>query len=381
MTLGKFTGRNLKTMRAKYDAALHQMENGVDPTAQKRRQVGTSFGHVAERYIVEELLAKDKNGKPVLRQGHQAEGYLRRLWLGEVLHQKKISTFNSSSWQNTWEPGSKPYFKNTPAARIEREHIIERLDEIAAEHGKFAARHALDAIRRCLNWAAKKPAFGLKFSAATGLVDADIGLKGKALQRTRVLTDDELRAIWNACEDDAFGKLVKLLLLTGQRRNDIAHMVWPELSDTPEGKLLTIPPARFKSAAAQEVPLSAMAAEIIDGLPRIKGSPYVLTSAGKRFSGFSKPKRRLDMASGAKGWKLHDLRRTVRTRLGQLRIEPLIAELVIGHSAPSLHQIYDQSTHREEKREALEKWAAKLATILSPPPAKKGKASLRLVAA
>jgi hypothetical protein len=113
----------------------------------------------------------------------------------------------------------------------------------------------------------------------------------------------------------------------------------------------------------------------------IKGSDYVLTNNGKRLGGFSKPKKRLDEASGVSKWKLRDIRRTVRTRLSELRIEPLTCELVIGHSAPTLHQIYDKSTHRPEKREALEKWAAKLATTISPPPAKKGKAPLRLVAA
>src|SRR5262249_42041564 len=152
-------------------------EGGKHPTVEKRRREGTSFTYVAERFIADVLRAKAKDGTPLLRQGHQTEGYLRRCWLGQVGTHTKASTFGASSWSTTWSPPRPPGVFAGPVAAIEREHILDRLDEIAGEDGKFASRHAMDAIRRVLNWAAKKPVFGLRFSAAAGLVDADIDLK------------------------------------------------------------------------------------------------------------------------------------------------------------------------------------------------------------
>jgi hypothetical protein len=119
----------------------------------------------------------------------------------------------------------------------------------------------------------------------------------------------------------------------------------------------------------------------------VKGSPYVLTRDGRRFGGFTRPKRRLDKASGVRDWKLHDIRRTVGTWLGELGIEPFVADLVVGHAtvAPGARKHYDFALYRAPKRTALEKWEAALANIINPPPKqaadKKGRGDqLRLVA-
>src|SRR5262249_33546272 len=146
ITLGRFTGRNLKVMRGKYDKALADMEGGKHPTAEKRRREGTSFQQVAERFIVDVLRAKTKDGTPALRQGRQVENYLRRCWLGQTGTHTKTSTFGASSWSTTWSPPRPPGMFAGPAAAIEREHILDRLEEVKAD-SKHAARHAMDAIR------------------------------------------------------------------------------------------------------------------------------------------------------------------------------------------------------------------------------------------
>jgi integrase len=178
-----------------------------------------------------------------------------------------------------------------------------------------------------------------------------------------VLTDDELRAVWRAAGEYPFGAFVKMLILTGQRRGEVAGMRWSEVN----GDLWTLPPERMKGDAAHEVPLSGMAVELLESLPHVGGGDYVFsTTAGQRpISGFSKNKRRLRAGNG---WTLHDLRRTVRTRLSGLGVPDLISELIIAHRRPELHAIYDLHTYREEKREALEKWAARLLSIVEPPP-------------
>lgn len=133
-----------------------------------------------------------------------------------------------------------------------------------------------------------------------------------------------------------------------------------------ETALWTIPAPRMKGGAAHEVPLSGLALEIIKSLPRFAG-PYVFTTTGgeRPVSGFSKAKARLDAgAPGMAPWRMHDLRRTVRTGLGALPIPSHVCELVIAHAQPGLHKVYDLHSYRDEKQRALDLWAARLSEIV-----------------
>ena len=160
-------------------------------------------------------------------------------------------------------------------------------------------------------------------------------------------------------------------MLTGQRLNDVAHAQREDI-DIGTG-VLAVPPERFKTGVAQEVPLTPKAIEILNGLPKFSDGYVFTTTAGARpISGLSKMKARLDQVvagqrkkNGAKPmppWVLHDLRRTLRTRLtSDLDVDAFIAERVLGHALPGLHGVYDQGAHRTQKRAALEKWEAELA--------------------
>jgi integrase len=191
---------------------------------------------------------------------------------------------------------------------------------------------------------------------------------GRKVMRQRVLTD-ELRALWAASAklDYPYGPLLKVLMLTGQRRSEVAEARWPEFDLTK--RLWTIPPDRMKGAAARVVPLTDPVLAILGGLPRFtKGDHVFSTSFGASpVTGFSRLKDRLDkLLGGATDYVLHDVRRTMRTHLSALPITDRVRELVIAHAQPGLHKVYDQHAYLDEKRHALELWAARLHGIVAP---------------
>ena len=233
------------------------------------------------------------------------------------------------------------------------------------------ARNLLGHLKRFFGWAQAQHSYGLEASPVAALKPDR--LVGKKVIRKRVLSDEELRALWQAIEalDYPFGPLVKLLALTGQRRSDASKARWAEFDLAK--KLWTIPHERYKTGMSHLVPLSDNAMAILESLPRFRSGDYVFTTTfGKRpASGFSGTKRRLDKMLHGKmtgPWVLHDVRRTMRTHLSALPVTDIVRELVIGHAQPGLNQIYDQYAYIDEKRRALELWAARLRDIVAPPP-------------
>jgi integrase len=191
----------------------------------------------------------------------------------------------------------------------------------------------------------------------------DAEVDGKALRRDRVLTPDELRRVWEAAgEMGTYGMLVRVLMLTGQRVNDWAKAEHDEIADL----LLTVPARRFKTNTAHAVPLTPRVVELLSTLDRFQGCAFVFSIDGYRpFGNFSKEKRRLDKASRVMGWKLNDLRRTVRTNLPRLGVVRHVAKAVIGHVVASgVDAHYDLYEYLDEKRDALLKWEAELLRIV-----------------
>jgi integrase len=162
-------------------------------------------------------------------------------------------------------------------------------------------------------------------------------------------------------------------MLTGQRKAEVAGARWREIDL--ERRLWTIPPERFKSDAVHVVPLADPAMALLAGLPRFAGGDYLFSSTHGRkpVNGFSNAKivleQRLAEALGAEPerWVLHDIRRTVRTRLSGLRVPDPVAEMVIGHARKGLARVYDQHQYLDEMREALDAWAMRLRSIVEPP--------------
>ena len=237
------------------------------------------------------------------------------------------------------------------------------------------ARNLLGYARRLFAWAVAQHVYGLVTDPTEKLKAKD--LVGKKVARQRVLTDPELRALWQAAKsmDYPYGPLLQLLTLTGQRKSEVGEARWREFDL--DKKLWTIPPERMKSNAAHSVPLTDDVVAILRSLPRFNRGDHLFTSTfgHKAVDGFSRAKARLDetmaaqLGGAADHWVIHDIRRTMRTHLSALPIPDRVRELVIAHARPGMHKVYDQYAYLDEKRDALEKWQIRLRGIVNPPSA------------
>jgi integrase len=171
-------------------------------------------------------------------------------------------------------------------------------------------------------------------------------------RRERVLSDDELGAIWRATDGAGpFNGIVRLLLLTGQRREEVAGMTWAELSD--DLSTWTIPASRAKNGATHIVPLSAPVQELLRSLPQFGDLVF------GPFNNWSKAKAAMDARSGVTNWRLHDLRRTAATGLQRLGVRLEVTEQVLNHvsgSRAGIVGVYQRHDFAAEKRAALEAW-------------------------
>ena len=258
-----------------------------------------------------------------------------------------------------------------PIEEVEDVDIVRMVNELLKSGRPAAASKMLGHARKFFGWAAARKIYGLKKSPVADISAAE--LFGKKIERDRVLSTIELRALWALASKPAFdypaGALVRFLLATGQRLREVSEASWNEIDL--DDALWTIPAARYKTGSAQEVPLSSLALQILASMPRF-GGRYLFTTTGgdKPISGFSKFKYRLDSAlvDGFEPWVFHDLRRTMRTRLSSLPIPHNVAELVIGHRQKGLHRTYDRHTYRSEKARALELWGQELISIVTSRP-------------
>ena len=262
-----------------------------------------------------------------------------------------------------------------PLGEIERADLIEAIEEVRDRGAPYQAYNLLGYARRFFDWAVIK--YDLEKSPCDRVRPKHLGLK--KIARKRILSPDEVGALWAASASMGYpyGPVFQLLAVTGQRLSDIAECSWSEIDL--DKNILTIPAARFKSDHDHVVPLSDLAARIFKSLPRFKSGDYVFsTTFGKTpINGFSKPKVRLDASMLAalretdekaklEPFVLHDIRRTMRSGLSALPIENHIRELVIGHAQPGLLKVYDQHRYVDEKRHALDLWAARLSQIVTP---------------
>jgi integrase len=255
-------------------------------------------------------------------------------------------------------------------AAIDRRTIATRLTALAEHNGARTA----DAVRASLStffaWCMKQ-----------GLADANpVTGTAKAYTsgpRDRVLLDDELQAIWKALPDDHYGSIVKLLALTGQRRDEMASLRWSEIDL--EKRTITLPPPRTKNKREHVVPLSAPAVAILKAQPRRKlddgtERDLVFGIGDGGFSGWSDAKEKLNasIAEATKKpmalWKLHDLRRTAATVMAdRLGVQPHIIEAVLNHVSghkAGIAGVYNRASYEREKRVALDRWAEHVLAIV-----------------
>jgi len=191
----------------------------------------------------------------------------------------------------------------------------------------------------------------------------------KPAPRTRVLNDEELRVVWETCVSQSnlnpeFSSIVKLLILTGQREGQIAKLrgEWIDLA----ARYVTWPAAAMKGNRQHVVPVAPMATAILAPLPKT-GVLFRARGKDTPFNGFSKCKAVFDTRAKIAPWTLHDLRRTFATGVARLGIAPHIKEMLLAHATAKdpVEAIYDLHTYEDEMREALERWEAKLQSLLA----------------
>lgn len=347
-SLGEVGAIELALARQKAREWLTTIQKGVDPKiAQERerqaelRRQSHSFETVAEEFITKHVSK--------LRTGKYIAGDLRREFVAK--------------------------WGRRPVTDISRQDVLTIIEATVDRGAPHQARNLLAHIRKLFNWAIGRGTYGLEHSPCSLLRPTDI--VGRPAIRQRILSDQEWRAFWKATSELGypFGTLFQSLAFTGCRLNELGSARWPEVDF--DKKLLMLSPERMKTDAAHVVPLCDAVVAIFEELPRL--GDFLFTTSGKTpASGFSKAKSRIDdlmlteLRREAENpekitladWRLHDLRRSMRTGLSALGVHDRIAEMAIGHKVQGLHKVYDQHSFLDERREALTRWERHLIGIV-----------------
>jgi integrase len=256
--------------------------------------------------------------------------------------------------------------RGLPIHAVTRRHVAARLNEIIRDHGDTSAARALASLSALFSWAMRE-----------GLCDANptIGtnnpIEGKR-PRDRVLRSDEIRAIWDACLNDDFGRIVKLLLLTGCRREEIGGLSWAEIDF--ERALLNIPGTRIKNHRPLVLPLSDLALSILQSSPHRAGRDLVFGGAKCGFCSWSYETMRLNNRIAEREgkplapWRIHDLRRALATHMGEIGILPHIIEQILNHASghkAGVAGVYNRASYEREVRVALALWADRVASLVA----------------
>ena len=353
-TVGSASVLRVEQARDKARKLLAGVTDGDDPATQKAASRNpAAFKALVERFIKD--YAKPRNR-----------------------HYKHV--------ERTFELHVIPKWGTRPVASIERRDVRELLRGVAEGSGPIAANRVLAAVRKLFNWAASED-----------LVPASpvAGVQPPSPERVRdrVLGDDEIRSLWSAFATvPVFGAAFKMMLVTGQRRSEVARMRWADLSlDDRATAIWTIPGASNKAGRDHLVPLSDLALDILDSIA-VRGwkdaaghdvdrPDYVFTTNMRApISGFSKAKLAVSEAVTTANaelperdcvlladWRLHDLRRTAATNMPRFGADRFIVARVLNHADPSVTGRYDRYLYADEKRRALDQWARGLALILNPP--------------
>jgi len=368
--LGVYDTTSLADAREKVEVWRKLLAKGIDPKkqdaedrAKEQARRDTTFARVVDDYLALRVIGPDPK-KPLQRKGHRVARELK----GEFVAGKD----------------KRPGLGARPIDSITRADITRVLDDAKKRGAEHMAHNLLQVVRPMFNWAIERGGYGIDASPCDRLKPGRV--IGKKARRTRTLNDEELFALWRAAGRLPYpwGPFAKLLALTGQRRSEVGEMRWREINMAK--RVWSIPAERMKMEAPHAVPLSAEAVAILEKLPRFNKGDHVFTTTlgAKAINGYGKPKDRLDVRmlrtlkaqARMRGedpdtvelpaWVFHDVRRTLRTGLSRLKVPFETAELVIAHKLKGLHAVYDQHAYEDEKREALDRWATRLRSIVEP---------------
>jgi integrase len=341
-TIGSYPAFKPSDARRAASAALHKVEAGGDPAEEKRarrnapKPEADDFASVARRYLEEQV-----------KRNTAASTYRET---ARIIEQDVI-----------------PEWGKRAIGSIARRDVVALVDKKVASGAEIQANRVLARLRTLFGWAAGKDLI---------IVNPCDGAKPptKEKARDRVLSEGEIRVFWTAAGELGwpFGHLFKLLLLTAQRRDEVATMEWAEIDI--EGRLWSLPREKAKNDQGHDVHLSALAVEVLAALPHVAGGLVFSTNGRTTVSGFSRAKERVDslMASAAgrevEPWILHDLRRTATTGMARLKFAPHVVDRVLNHTSGTIRgvaRVYNRFDYLDERKAALEAWGRAVEAIVS----------------
>ena len=335
LTLGTYPAVTLAEARKAAIDAREMAKKGTDPNAAKKAEKIRADAAKADTVVAVCERFLELKGAKLRSVGHQ-RSMLRRLVyyssLGEM-----------------------------PIEQVRRSDIVKLLDRIEAKTGARSADMTLAILRRAFNW------FALRSDEFRSPIIPGMGRYVHSEHRgERVLTDDEIRRVWQATEAPTpFGQLVRFLLLTSARRNEAAGLRWDEVDAS---GVWTLPASRSKTKSEVARPLSKAALAILAKRPHVAYCPWVFTTTTTSpLNSFSEPMAKLRKASGTTAWRLHDLRRTARSLLSRANISADTAERVLGHAIPGIRGVYDLHDYLEQMKFAVEALASQIERIINPP--------------
>jgi integrase len=328
-TIGPADVLSIEVARSKARDVLTRVRAGLPPFEAAPTKPAT-FEDIAGQWLARYVQAK----------GLRSEGEITRLLKAHVV----------------------PAWKDRPFLKIRRSDVAALLDHVEDEHSARQADAVLAIVRGVMNWFATR-----HDDYMPPLVRGMRRTDPKARQRARILDDDELRAVWEAAEGKGtFGAMVRIALLTAQRREKVANMRWTDISVDGDW---TIPSEDREKGNAGILRLPAAAISIIQAQPRLGENPCVFAGRSNgAFNGFSKAKKALDarLPKGMPQWQFHDLRRTARSLMSRAGVGSDIAERIMGHVITGVEGVYDRHSYREEKADGLRRLARLLKTIVHP---------------
>jgi integrase len=332
VTLGTTTMLDLGAARAKARDILAAVRLGGDPAAEKRQarvRAAETFGALLARYLPYKQ-AKDKPGS---RSFKETERHLVKY--ARPLHGRAV-------------------------ALVDRRAVAALVSAIAAKNGPSAANNMLGSLSGYFTWLIRE---GLLESAnPASYVNKAVANKG----RDRVLTPEEFRTIWSALGDSDYADIFRILAYTAARKTEIGSLRWDEIKF--EEGVIELPASRTKNNKPHVIPLVPQALAILEARPA-NGRDFVF-GYGRGFTGWAWAKTALDArTSPIKPWVLHDLRRFFSTEAhDKLGVPPHVVEACLGHISgfkAGVAGTYNKAIYLDERRRALEKWAAFLEGIIS----------------
>ena len=325
MSLGTYPALGLAEAREAWRNARTESQSGRDPATARKRQTGASDFES----VLAEWLKRDQGG-------NRTASAVKRLIEKDAL----------------------PAWRYRQVSKIGRRDVLDVIDSVVDRGSPITARRLHSHLHRLFKW-----------STGRGIITAnpmaDLPKPGSETKRERVLSDDELVTVWKAASKLAwpFGDAIRLLILTGARRQEIGGLRWAEV----QGASLRLAGERTKNSEPHSIPLSAPAIAILE-LPRVAESEFVFTTTGKTpISGWTKAKTEVGKFADLAPWTIHDLRRTVATGLQKLGTNLQVIEAVLGHTSGSRSGVvgtYQRHSFDAEKCAALEAWGAHVIALI-----------------